>query len=63
MANITGPQPDVNFCPICKGELGNVPREEMKSKGYVRPDGTVAPDTHTYDCVACGKRFEINQDQ
>lgn len=63
MANKTGPQPEVRFCPRCKGELRNVPRNEMKSEGYVRKDGTVAKDTHTYECLGCGTRFEINQDQ
>ena len=63
MANKTGPQPEVRFCPRCKGELRNVPRNEMKSEGYVRKDGTVAEDTHTYECLGCGTRFEINQDQ
>ena len=61
MANKPGPQPDVKYCPACKGELKNVPREKMTSKGYVRSDGTVSPDTHTYDCLECGIRFEINQ--
>lgn len=61
MANLPGPQPDINYCPICKSNLKNVPREEMKSRGYVRKDGTVSADTHTYDCKSCGNRFEINQ--
>ncbi len=63
MANISGPQPDIKCCPICKANLRNVPRNEMKSKGYVRKDGTVSEDTHTYDCVSCRNRFEINQDR
>ncbi len=61
MTNITGPQPDIKYCPICKGELRNVPRSEMQSPGYTRADGTVAPDTHTYECKSCKNRFEINQ--
>jgi len=63
MANIPGPQPDVLFCPACKGTLKNVPRNKMKSLGYVHRDGTVSPDTHTYECInpECGKVFEINQ--
>jgi len=35
----------------------------MRSKGYTRKDGTVAQNTHTYVCLACNERFEINQDQ
>jgi uncharacterized protein with PIN domain len=63
MANRPGPQKDVRFCPSCKGALQNVPRKEMKSGGYVRKDGTVSPDTHTYKCLECGKSFEFNQDR
>jgi uncharacterized protein with PIN domain len=61
MANISGPQLDVKFCPKCKGGLVNVPRSKMKSRGYVHNDGTVAKFTHTYDCMKCKTRFEINQ--
>lgn len=32
MANKTGSQPEVKFCPSCKGELRNIPRSEMRSK-------------------------------
>jgi uncharacterized protein with PIN domain len=60
MANIPGPQPQVQFCPICKAELRNVPRSEMKSRGHKGKNG-VSPDTHTYDCTKCKTRFEINQ--
>lgn len=63
MANVPGPQPDVKFCPSCKGNLRNIPREEMKSRGYVRADGTVSEHTHTYQCESCGNTFEINQDR
>lgn len=63
MANRSGPQPDVKYCPKCKAELENVPRNKMKSKGNVRRDGTVSEHTHTYDCTACKNRFEINQDR
>lgn len=63
MANIPGPQPDIKYCPICKSDLRNVPRDEMKSRAYVRADGTVSEDTHTYECLSCGVRFEINQDR
>lgn len=63
MANLPGPQPDIKFCPVCKSDLINVPRDKMKSKGYVRKDGTVSEHTHTYDCVSCNNRFEINQDR
>jgi len=63
MANIPGSQPDIKYCPVCKWELVNVPRNKMKSRGYVRKDGTVSKDTHTYDCAKCKNRFEINQDR
>jgi len=63
MANLSGPQPDVKHCPVCKGDLRNVERHEMRSQGYKRKDGSVAQDTHTYECQACKTRFEINQDQ
>ncbi|HZW96084.1 MAG TPA: DinB family protein [Candidatus Eremiobacteraceae bacterium] len=39
--NLSGPQPDVLFCPRCKSDLRNVARDEMRSKGYKRKDGTV----------------------
>ncbi len=61
MANIPGSQPKIKYCPTCKGNLKNVPREDMVSQGYIRKDGSVSPDTHTYDCSECGIRFEINQ--
>jgi len=63
MANLPGRQHDVKFCPFCKASLRNVPRGEMKSRGYVRPDGTVSSDTHTYECESCNRRYEINQDR
>jgi len=63
MANKTGVQPDIEFCPKCKGDLRNVPRSEMKSKGYIRKDGSTSEYTHTYECRVCGTRFEINQDR
>lgn len=63
MANISGPQPDVKYCPACKGHLQNVPRSEMISQGYKRKDGTVSPHTHTYKCLQCGITFEINQNR
>lgn len=63
MANKPGPQPDIHFCPVCKGVLHNVPRSEMKSRSYIRKDGTVDESTHTYECTECKNRFEINQDQ
>jgi len=63
MANLSGPQPNVLFCPRCKGDLRNVARDEMRSKGYKRKDGTVSQDTHTYECRSCKHRFEINQEQ
>jgi hypothetical protein len=39
MANITGLQPDIQFCPVCKGKLRNVPRNEMKSHAYKKKMG------------------------
>jgi len=63
MANLPGSQPDIKFCQICKGDVENVPRSEMRSKGYTRKDGTVSEHTHTYECVSCRTRFEINQDR
>lgn len=65
MPNVPGPQLEIKYCPICKGSLRNIPRDEMKSRGYVRSDGTVSPDTHTYECTSasCSNRFEINQDR
>jgi len=61
MANVTGEQLDVTYCPACKGRLANIPRDQMVSGAYTRADGTVAPETHTYECENCGIRFEINQ--
>ncbi len=63
MANLPGPQPDIQYCPICRSNLRNVPRNEMRSRRYVRRDGTVSEHTHTYDCTSCNTRFEINQDR
>lgn len=63
MANIPGSQPDIKFCPKCKGDVENIPREKMKSKGYRRKDGSVSENTHTYECKGCKTRFEINQDR
>lgn len=63
MANIPGPQPDIKYCPICKMNMRNVPRSQMRSKGYVRKDGSVSEHTHTYECLECKNRFEINQDR
>jgi len=63
MANISGFQPDVQYCPACKERLENVPRSDMTSPGYKRKDGTVSPDTHTYRCMKCGRKFEINQNR
>lgn len=63
MANKPGPQPGIKYCPVCKSDLVNVSRSKMKSRGYVRKDGTVSEHTHTYDCGKCNNRFEINQDR
>jgi uncharacterized protein with PIN domain len=63
MANLTGKQSEIQFCPVCQGRLSNVPREEMVSAGYKsRKTGEVAPETHTYVCNENRQhRFEINQ--
>jgi uncharacterized protein with PIN domain len=61
MANISGSQPEVKYCPYCKSDLRNVLRSEMETRGHVRKDGTIAPYTHTYICIACKKKYEINQ--
>ncbi len=63
MIGVSGPQPDVQYCPKCGQPLRNVPRTEMKSRGYVRRDGTVSPYTRTYECLSalCGERFQISQ--
>lgn len=63
MANKPGLQPEIKYCPVCKADLENVPRSEMKSAGYVRKNGTVSEHTHTYQCLNCNNRFEINQDR
>ena len=63
LANLSGEQPGIKYCPVCKGGLVNVPRSRMKSKGYVKKDGSVSEHTHTYDCMVCRNRFEINQDR
>ena len=57
MANISGVQEDVKYCPKCKGNLRNIPRSEMKSnRNSDKP-------THKYQCLECGTEFEINQDR
>jgi uncharacterized protein with PIN domain len=53
MANLPGPQPDIKYCPACKAKVRNILRNEMKSQGYVRKDGTVSEYTHTYECLEC----------
>ena len=63
MANISGPQPDVKYCPACRAEISNVPRDKMEFQGHMRVNGTVSPHTHTYICTQCGRKFEINQDR
>ena len=63
MANVSGEQLQILYCPVCKAALGNVPREKMVSSGYVsRKTGFVAAETHTYQCNDDpAHRFEINQ--
>lgn len=56
MAIISGEQPDIKFCPACGDFVRNVPRKEMKTnRNSDKP-------THKYECLACKKSFEINQD-
>lgn len=62
MANVPGAQPDIQYCPVCKEQLRNIPINEMKTR-RVRPDGSVPTHTHSYECRHCGNRFEINQDR
>ena len=62
MANISGPQDKVKYCPACKGDLRNVLRSEMKNR-ILNRGGIVSPYTHTYICTQCGRKFEINQDR
>ena len=61
MANITGPQPEIKYCPICKGDVRDLRRIEMQSSRYVRADGTASLYTHTYECQVCHNCFELNQ--
>lgn len=57
MANITGVQEEVQYCPKCRGHLRNIPRSEMKTnRNNDKP-------THKYQCLECGTSFEINQDR
>ena len=49
MANIPGLQPDIKFCAICKGELYNVSRKEMKSREARKSEQEF---THTYECFS-----------
>jgi hypothetical protein len=46
MVNKSGSQPDIQFCPTCKGNLRNVPRSEMESHGYIRKDNSASELTH-----------------
>ena len=62
MPNLSGPQDDVKYCPACKADLTNVPRDKMKSSVKNR-EGSTPAFTHTYICKECGKKFEINQDR
>ena len=48
MANKTGHQPDIKYCSIRKEDFKDVSKDKMKSKGYIRKDGTVSQHTHTY---------------
>jgi len=59
MANLSGPQTRREVLSRCKGDLSNIPRQSMKSRGYIRRDGTVSEDTHTYECSRCGIRFGL----
>lgn len=63
MANISGSQPNIKFCPFCTSPLNNVKRVDMISSGYEKADGSVSKETHTYDCTNddCKKRFNIHE--
>lgn len=60
MANVSGPQPDVQFCPYCRESMLNVPRHKMKTSVKNMSD-EVPHHTHTYNCLKCGRTYEINQ--
>lgn len=60
MANVSGQQSDVQFCPYCKELLINVLRNKMKTTVKNRSD-EVPHYTHTYHCAKCGRTYEINQ--
>jgi hypothetical protein len=63
MANVTGEQSAIQYCPVCKAKVSNIPRDQMTSSGYVsKKTGRVAEETHTYMCNEDKThRFEINQ--
>jgi len=61
MANKPGLQPDIQFCPACKGNLRNVSRSEVKSHGYIRKDNSVSEFTHTYECLECKKDSRLTR--
>ena len=48
-------------CPVFKGVLNNALRNQMRSRAYVRKEGTIAKITHTYKCLDCNNTFVINQ--
>lgn len=62
MANVSGLQKAVKYCPACKSDLYNVPRDKMKTR-VINRGGTVPQYTHTYVCTQCHEKFEINQDR
>ena len=56
------PRPKIKFCPSCKGDLINVPKDEMKSSRDTETDRTASLNIHIYACHICDLRFEVNQD-
>ena len=44
-----GPQPQIQFCPACKGDL--MPVDSTRRK---------APNANKYVCAKCKSTFEIN---
>lgn len=45
----TGLQPQVMYCPTCKGDIRPVPTNQNDAK-----------DAHNYQCRVCDRIFEIN---
>jgi hypothetical protein len=59
MTKTPNPEIDIKYCPFCRESIYNVPRHAMKSRGYIRKDGSISEFTNTYDCMTCKRRFDI----